>query len=488
MKTPGPLRTLLLGIALILAIAGVTAWMTVVYPAVGIAFGGSAIALGLVYLTARFISRRPRDSFPPPIARQKGWFDLTPTTSLLLIGTILMCAAVVLALTESSQDVVVALVTVSGILIGVGLLWAIFSLAMTWLRRRTASRIVIGQISTVVRQNLPLATGLALAAESERGAARTNLRRISRFMAQGFSLSEAIRYGFPDCPSLPLSLIIAGERAGQLPAALEQAEQHLIDRAQRHDRIDISVWPYLMIIMLFMSLIVAGIMVTVIPKFKEIFKDFGVEMPAMTLRVIAVCAFLAESGLLAILSIFILLALPIGLYLNIRQRRIPQPAWTSRAADWIRWHVPGWRTMEFGSSMAAMLRTMRLGVRAGMDIEPAARLAADIDVNSQLRPRISRFADLLASGTNIRAAVRQAGLGEVTAVALAGGQRSGNLDAGLRFAADYHDALVNRFWIVLRNLAWPLCTLGMGLLVGAVVFALFQPLVVLINSVAGGQR
>ena len=138
--------------------------------------------------------------------------------------------------------------------------------------------------------------------------------------------------------------------------------------------------------------------------------------------------------------------------------------------------------MVFGRDMSAVLRYLRLAVRSGMTLEAGARLAAALDINTRLRPRVARFADLLQGGTNIRQAAIQAGLGEVTGIALAGGQRDGRLDAALRFVADYYDALVSRWYIVLRALTWPGCTLLLFGLVAFVALAMFQPLIALIDA------
>ena len=59
------------------------------------------------------------------------------------------------------------------------------------------------------------------------------------------------------------------------------------------------------------------------------------------------------------------------------------------------------------------------------------------------------------------------------------------MDAALRYAADYHEAVMSRCWIVMQNLAWPVTTLAVATVVGFVVVAMFLPLVTLINSVAG---
>ncbi|HOA75653.1 MAG TPA: type II secretion system F family protein [Phycisphaerae bacterium] len=371
------------------------------------------------------------------------------------------------------------IVTVTLALLVVGLYIA-YRLSTVWVSRETTERIVISQIATVVRQHLPLATGLALAADSERGWTRVHLHRISRLLAQGLSLSEAVRSGFPDCSPVPFSLIRAGEQSGQLPAALEQAEEYLFERERQRSSDDVSVWVYLLIVGGFAAMVVSGIMIAVMPKYREIFKDYGVMLPRETIVLVGISEYVTDYPLVAMLP---LLAIAMALYFNLRPRRIPNPTFSSRVADWIRWHTPAWGRVEFGRGMQVVLQAMRLGIRSGMGLERAARIAGQVDVNTQLSARVQQFADLIDRGTGIREAARRAELGEVTGVALAGGQRGNDLDAALRYAADYHGAIASRCWILLRNLAWPTWTLIMGVMVGFVVLALFLPLVTLINSV-----
>jgi type II secretory pathway component PulF len=377
-------------------------------------------------------------------------------------------------------------VAVFGVVVGaLGLIIAymLFNIATAWMRRRTINRIVVGQIATVVRQNLPLATGLALAGESERGWARLHLKRIARLAGQGAPLSQALQVGYPDCPAMVLALVVAGEQAGQLPAALDQAEQYLIEETRRKTEVDVSAWPYVLIVLTFTLTVVSGIMVAVVPKFKEIFKDFGANLPRLTVLLIEVSEFVATWAVFMCLAVA---AIPLIIYLSIRPRRYPEPRLTSRIADWIRWHMPGCHRMEFASGLAGMLGVMRLAVRSGMDLPRAARVAAGLDVNVAMRPRMLRFADLLTGGRPVREAAREAGLGEVAAVALASGQRSGDMDAALRYATDYHAAFLSRSWVLLRNLTWPAYTLLIGCVVAFVVVSLFLPLVQLINAVMGG--
>lgn len=396
----------------------------------------------------------------------------------LAIGAIILATATI----EGTEDAFAALILAFSIATAVTLTaWLICRWVGGYLLGKTTQRIVVGQLATVVRQHLPLSTGVALAAEAEKGLARTHLQRIAHLLAQGEPLSQAVRKGYRDCPSVALSLIIAGEKAGQLPAALDEAEHFLLERDRRRPPYEVSVWLYLLVIAGFTMLVVSGIMVAIVPKYKAIVKDYAAEMPAATQSLIAAWGYLASGGVVGLLVLPVILVL---VYLSLRPRRVPQLAITSKVADWIRWHMPGFGRIEMGRGMQQVLRTMRLGVRSGMSLDQAAGLAELVDVNQQLRPRIRRFGELLREGAPVREAARRVDLGEVTGVALAAGQRAARMDVGLRYAADYHGAVAGRLWAVLRNLTWPVCTLIMGIVVGWVVLALFLPLISLIDSVS----
>ncbi len=131
--------------------------------------------------------------------------------------------------------------------------------------------------------------------------------------------------------------------------------------------------------------------------------------------------------------------------------------------------------------MVVVLRVLRMSVGAGMPLAVAAHVAADVDVNWNLRGRVLKFAALLSSGTPAAEAAQTAGLGRVVGLAVA--RPDHGLDPGLRYAADYYDALTSRWWALLSALMLPLCTLALGIVTGAAVYVMFRPLVILLDSV-----
>jgi len=362
------------------------------------------------------------------------------------------------------------------------LLWQAVMYIIAWFQRPAVERIVVGQIATVLRQNLPLSMALSLAGDSERGMARVHLKRISKLLSQGASLSEALQLGYRECSSLVLSLVAAGERAGRLPAALEQAEEYLIRKARWRGLFDVPLAVYVGLVLTTACFMVSGVMVFIVPKFKTIFADFGTKLPDLTIDLIHI----SEWFVTGTPPGWVLVCLVPLLWLALRLWRVEGRPVISRVGEFVRASLPGIRRVEFGRGMAEMLRLMRTAVAGGMDLAMAARLSSDLKVNGYLRDRMKQFADLLEAGSRPADACRVSGLGSVLSTALAAGTKSGDMDAALRYAADYHEAVLTRWWILLSSFAWPSCTIGLGLIVAFVVRALFEPLVELIRSVSGG--
>lgn len=368
----------------------------------------------------------------------------------------------------------------------IGMLVVYYFVRLVWilLQRPGERTLIYSHLDTTVRQRLPLGTTLELAAESETGRRRHILQAISQHVSQGVPLAQAVQVGYPQSPGIPVSMLIAGQRAGCLSDAVSQVHRFVEQDARLRSSVHFTSWGYFLLVGANTILVVSGLMVAVLPKFRAIFADFGTHLPFMTLVLFGLAEwFVSWPG--SLISILAILTLGLGVYWAFRPRRVPEPAWTSRVADWVRWYTPGLRRIERSRGLSAMLRTIDHAVGSGMALDEAARLSADLDVNVKLRAQMRDFADRLAKGTQAGQAARAAGLGEVTAVAMDSGLRSHNLSDGLRYAADYNEALVSRFWIFIRNLAWPLATLVLACIMGFVALAMFLPLVQLINAVAG---
>ncbi|HUW81782.1 MAG TPA: type II secretion system F family protein [Phycisphaerae bacterium] len=346
-------------------------------------------------------------------------------------------------------------------------------------RRRAFTRTAIGQSALIVRQGLPLAAGLAAAADGEYGKTRRVLRRISYWVGQGLSLSGALARRCPGCPGLVVSTVAAGERMGQLPGALEALEGHLAHEDKWRARFRIN-WPYAVIVPSFTLMILSGALYFVIPKFRHIFADFDIELPAVTLFIIGIGDHLQFGT--GIAPLIILVAAILGIYVTFRPRRPAKPRLLSLVGDGIKWSLPGWRTMQEATGMVWIIRILRLGLAAGESLDRAARQAAEVDVNMGLRKRVGRWADSMEKGVSPHEAARAVGLDDLFVQTLHTGSRDGSMEVAMRYAEQYYAAKSVHWLMIVGQAAWPFVVLAMGLMVGTFALAMFTPLVALIES------
>jgi type II secretory pathway component PulF len=354
------------------------------------------------------------------------------------------------------------------------------------LRRRAlaVTAAAVNQITAITRAKLPLGPALLAASLGERGRLRNVLAALADNVNQGTKLFVAMRESIPRCPALVESVVRAGENAGQLPRALAILEVMLADRLRCGRRITQGYWVYPVVLLLGMWVIVSGVMISVIPKFLDIFLDFGTPLPASTRALIRVSDLFLQNSIFPCMAFFGVVAAVITLVIRwVRPRQaggVPAASWL---LDTIRWCIPIVRDIEQAWATAASVEVLGMGCAAGLPLDRAAEAASQIDVNVHVRGRFREFATMLAQGEPPENAARRARLGSVAAGAIGNVVRGCAPDVALGHAARYYRATARRWWHVLGQFVWPAITVTSGLMVGFIALALFEPLVALINSV-----
>ena len=357
---------------------------------------------------------------------------------------------------------------------------------MIILRRRAiaVTAAAVSQITAITRAKLPLGPALLAASLGERGRLRNVLAALGDNVNQGTKLSVAMHQWIPGGPAFVESVIRAGESAGQLPRALAILEVMLADRLRCGRRITQGYWVYPIVLLLGMLTITAGVMISVIPKYRDIFVDYGTPLPAHTQALIRVADCFADNFIFGCMACFLLVAAGAALVILWPSAR---RAGGARAAAWlldtIRWCIPIVRDIEQAWATAASVDVLGMGCAAGLPMDRAAEAASQIDVNVHVRARFREFATMLAQGEPPENAARRARLGPVAAGAIGSVVRGCPPDVALGHAARYYRAAARRWWHVLGQFVWPAITVTSGLMVGFIALALFEPLVALINSV-----
>jgi type II secretory pathway component PulF len=338
---------------------------------------------------------------------------------------------------------------------------------------------VLYYLRQAVSLNLPIPPMLAAAEASEPGALGRRLRDVRKSIADGYAIGESLEDFVPELPARTVDMVAAGERIGRLPQVLDRLAVEEREAAREYTYGPMLGWNYGIVLVLFMSLALAGISVFIMPKFQEIFEDFGSVMPWQTILTFDLVG-RAGAWLLPI-SIMVIVAVA-GWALQqslhgIEGARRPFTALFDRLV----WMTPVARTVARDRGLGDACRIMAEALKAGDTLESAAFEAGNLKTNLLLRRRLQRFADALRSGRPMRDAAEEARLPRLMVGMLATAQAASDPVRVFDFLARYYANRFSRAATLARASVLPVTVLLMAVLTGWIVYSLMLPLVVLIN-------
>src|SRR3954469_20785989 len=138
------------------------------------------------------------------------------------------------------------------------------------------------QLAHLTAAGLPMEQGLRLIAHDlRRGKVAATVRQIADDLERGESLGDAFQRHAARFPPAYGRLIDAGVRTNNLSGMLLSLGQHL----QTVARLRASLWRALtspLMVFLALCFVITFIAIYVLPKFEEVFKDFGTRLPMIT--------------------------------------------------------------------------------------------------------------------------------------------------------------------------------------------------------------
>ena len=364
-----------------------------------------------------------------------------------------------------------------------GLLFA-YCLGVTVTQRNATIAFVISTIGASIRQNLPLPMALQSASENIKYKHSQILRQISKWLVQGYSLSESIKRGFRRCPARITALIVAGEKTGQIPQVMQAIEKDLLEKADDSRRTK-PVYPaaYFIVVLTIMSLIVLGLMTAVIPKFSEVIHEIaGGNLPKSTRILMAIADYICfRYGWLIVIGIIFLMAI-IYIIVRFRPRRPQKPLLLSRIGDFIKWHLPILHWFENNYSTLQVVEVLRISLNAGCTVNNAVANTINLDVNCCFRKKLQKWLRQIEAGDNIADAARQCGLANSLSWAF---QQQENLENTLPVLEMLESVWRSNYSYrvnLARFILLPSTTVVMGFMVGFIAYAVFSAIVAIITQ------
>ena len=403
----------------------------------------------------------------------------------LILETLFWCVAAAAAMLVAALVVGFAFKPVMGYIAALAVVALLpLILRMARLVRSRRATILLTYLDQAVRLNLPLPRMLAAAATSEKGVMALRLMHVRTLIEEGAPLGAALEAAVPELPRRDASIIAGAERIGRLRGGLERClrERQLeLRKSSMDDQVFYRAYPLVMIVVL--SSVIGVFSVFVMPKFEQIFKDFGVKLPGMTITVLELAR--TVGPLLVFLAIVaVLLASALSLWHAIHPVRAGMLV-SRGVRDRVFWWLPILHGLERDRGLADAFDLLAEALAVATPIDRAFAEAAGLRVNVVLRRRLERWAAAVASGMSVGDGARVASMPPLVTGMLTNVSATASAADVFGFLARYYRTRFSRTAALVEGAMVPVVVLVFGFFVACVALAMFMPLITLIQNLSG---
>jgi len=284
----------------------------------------------------------------------------------------------------------------------------------------------------------------------------------------GAALAAAFRKHPLYFDALYCNLIAAGEQAGILETLLERLAVYKEKILAIKSKIKSALfYPISIIVVAF--IITAVIMIFVIPAFKEVFTNFGADLPAPTLIVMAVSDWFVANWYIIFPAV---IGGVIG-FLEAWKRSVPVQIFMDR----LMLKLPVFGDLVLKSTIARWTRTLATMFAAGVPLVEALDSVGGASGNHVYLMATKRIQQEVSTGTSLTMAMQNSGVFPNMVLQMCSiGEETGALDAMLGKVADFYEAEVDDAVEALSSLMEPMIMVVLGTLIGGMVIAMYLPI------------
>mgnify|MGYP002784166219 FL=1 len=332
------------------------------------------------------------------------------------------------------------------------------------------------QFSVLQDAGLPVLRSLRiLEKQMKPGALKNSLIDVVEDVESGMTLSEALAK-HPKCfDRLYVNMVRAGEAGGALEVILQRLADFK-EKAQGLKRKIVGAMVYPAVVIFVAVAILTFIMVMIIPKFKKIFDEFGLQLPWATQTLIKISTWVKDYW-------YFIPLFPVGVYLMLKLIRMTQSG--RYALDRIVLWIPVVGGLVEKTIVARTTRTLGTLVSSGVPILEALTIVKETANNLVFERMFQRVLESIREGDTIAEPLREARLVDDMVVNMIEvGEETGDLDTMLYKVADFYDEEVDVLVKSLISLLEPIMIVFLGGVIGAIVISLFLPLIKLLEGLS----
>jgi type IV pilus assembly protein PilC len=325
------------------------------------------------------------------------------------------------------------------------------------------------QLATMMKAGVPLLQAFEIVGKGASNPAVAKLLMdVKTEIETGSSLAQAFRKHPLYFDALFCNLVQAGEQAGILETLLDRLASYKEKILAIKSKIKAALfYPIAIIVVAF--IITAVIMIFVIPAFKEVFSNFGADLPTPTVVVIGISDWFVANW-------YIIFPVVIGSVMGFLA------AWKRSKAvqifmDRLMLRIPVFGDLVRKSTIARWTRTLSTMFAAGVPLVEALESVGGASGNYVYESATKQIKQEVSTGTGLTIAMQNTALFPNMVLQMVSiGEETGALDQMLSKVADFFEAEVDDSVEALSSLMEPMIMVVLGTLIGGMVVAMYLPI------------
>jgi len=320
------------------------------------------------------------------------------------------------------------------------------------------------ELSALLGAGLPLDRSLnILSGISESREMKNVVQSILKSIREGSSFSDALQRHPKMFPQIYVNMVRAGEAGGVLDVVLEKLNEFLESSKELREHItSVMIYPTILVITSGLSIII--LLTYVLPKFSVIFEELGGSIPLPTQIVLAMSNALKSYW-------WVILSGVIGGWILFRQ-------YTKSDTGRYKWDA--FKLKLMGDVIrkletARFCRTLGTLLKSGVPLLQALNNSRDVISNKVIASSINAVSEGIKQGKGIAVPLSNANVFPPLALSMIKvGEETGQLDSMLMKVALTYEKSLNTAIKRFVGLLEPVMIVGMGLIIGFIVFAMLM--------------
>ena len=329
-------------------------------------------------------------------------------------------------------------------------------------------------LSTLIASGLPILESLTLLRNQiSNPLLKETIDGIRHEVEGGSSFAKALEKYPHIFNKLYIALIKTGEAAGMLDKVLERLADNMEKQNEFRSKIK-GALIYPVIIVIGMVLVAVVMLIFVIPRLTDLYKDLNVELPTVTVILIKLSQFMVLFWWVIALGVF-------GLFTGLRAWRQTESGQV--VTDKIFSKVPIVGPLREKSALVEVCRTLGLLINAGVPIIDALKLVAGASDNVFLTKALGFSAERVEKGFPMALSFAQTDAFPPVVVQMVKvGEETGKLDESFLKLSTYFESETEQLIKGLTTAIEPLIMIILGVGVGFLVISIILPIYKLTSS------